>query len=90
MADFDVVVSPGALARAGPSVDFDVKPEQRASHAERWSWSWLDFASAVSALAVVGVILIWRRRRSAASAHVVGDMRTGSTRLPQAPGSASK
>ena len=51
------------LGRTGPWVDFDVRPEQRALHAARWTWGQVYFASILSLLGVVGVILIWRYRR---------------------------
>jgi hypothetical protein len=54
------------LGRAGPWVDFDVRPEQRALHAESWSWGQVYFAAVLSALGVIGVVVIWmwRRRRN--------------------------
>lgn len=54
--------------RVGPWMDFDVRPEHRALHATRWSWSWLYFAAAMSILGVLGVLIIWGyRRRSSRS-----------------------
>jgi hypothetical protein len=64
------------LGRVGPWVDLDVRPEARAGHGERWTWGEVVFAGTMSVLGVVGVGVIWRRRR-------LGD-RTAETPLAQA------
>lgn len=51
------------LGRTGPWTDFDVRPEQRIMHGERWSWGEVYFASIMSVLGVIGVIVIWQIRR---------------------------
>lgn len=54
------------LGRTGPWVDFDVRPEARATHATRWSWGEVYFAGTMAGISVVllGVFwLYWRRRR---------------------------
>jgi hypothetical protein len=51
------------LGRVGPWFDFDVRPEHRALHPERWSWSDVYFAGIMTALGLLGLILIWRMRR---------------------------
>lgn len=53
------------MGRVGPWINFDVRPEQRALHHTRWSWGWLYFAAVMSVLGVLGVIVIWQRRRRA-------------------------
>lgn len=54
------------LGRTGPWVDFDVRPEQRALHAERWNWGEVYFAAVLSVMGVIVVAIIWgwRRRRN--------------------------
>lgn len=51
------------LGRTGPWTDFDVRPEERAAHAARWSWGEVWFAGAMSVLSLVVLALIWRERR---------------------------
>lgn len=51
------------LGRTGPWKDFDVRPEQRAMHYTRWSWTGVCFAGIMSVLGVIGVLIIWRLRR---------------------------
>lgn len=53
------------LGRTGPWIDFDVRPEHRVFHSERWSWASVYFAAVLAALGVVGVLTIWRYRRRA-------------------------
>jgi len=57
-----------ALGRVGPWIDFDVRPEERAVHVERWTWGEVRFATVMSLLAVLGVVTVWylRRRKRAA------------------------
>jgi len=54
------------LGRTGPWRDFDVRTEARADHGERWTWGQVVFAGTLSVSGIVGVVLIWRRRRQAA------------------------
>lgn len=51
------------LGRTGPWVDFDVRPEKRADHRERWTWGQVVFAGVMSVFGVVGALAIWRARR---------------------------
>jgi len=51
------------LGRTGPWIDFDVRPEHRADHRERWRWAEVAFAGVMSAFGVVGVVVVWRARR---------------------------
>lgn len=53
------------LGRVGPWIDFDVRPEHGALHYTRWSWTTVYFAAIMSALGVLGVIIIWRLMRRA-------------------------
>jgi hypothetical protein len=46
------------LGRTGPWINFDVRPEQRALHAERWSWGRVYFAAVLSVLGVLCVVVI--------------------------------
>lgn len=55
------------LGRTGPWIDFDVRPEERAMHAERWTWGEVYLAATLSVLGILGVLLIWfirKRKRS--------------------------
>ncbi|MGD9346917.1 MAG: hypothetical protein PVH84_13695 [Candidatus Aminicenantes bacterium] len=52
-----------ALGRLGPWIDFDVRPEFRALYSSRGSTGWVYFASIMSVLGILGVIIIWRNRR---------------------------
>lgn len=52
-----------ALGRLGPWIDFDIRPEHRAISSSRGSISWVYFASIMSVLGILGVIIIWRNRR---------------------------
>lgn len=47
------------MGRAGPWIDFDVRPEQLAMHGERWTWTGVWFAAIMAVLGVIGVIVIW-------------------------------
>jgi hypothetical protein len=53
------------LGRTGPWVDFDVRPEHRAGHRQRWTWAQVIVAGALSVGGLVGLIVIGavRRRR---------------------------
>ncbi len=57
------------LGRVGPWRDFDVRPERRADHRDRWTWGGVIFAGTMAALGVLGVGIVWRIRRSAATSH---------------------
>ena len=50
------------LGRAGPWVDFDVKPEYREAYS--FDWFWVYFAATFSVLGLIGVYIIWRLWRS--------------------------
>lgn len=52
------------LGRFRPFKDFDVRPEQRDSHDQRWTWGSVSFAAVMSVLGMVGVIIVARRVRS--------------------------
>ncbi len=53
------------LGRVGPWVDFDVRPEHRALHNTRWSWTGVYFAAIMSVLSICVLIIVWRLRRRA-------------------------
>ena len=48
------------IGRLGPWIDFDFKPLFRGSEATGWNLSWLYFAALMSALGVIGVVVVWR------------------------------
>lgn len=50
------------LGRTPFFYNFDVRLEQQAAHAGRWSWLDVWFASILSILGLLGVIIIWRIR----------------------------
>ncbi len=52
-----------ALGRIGPWIDFDIRPEHRAIDSSRGSMGWVYFASIMSVLGILGVLIIWRNRR---------------------------
>jgi hypothetical protein len=52
------------LGRTRPCRDFDVRPEKRADHDERWTWGQVVFAGVMSIAGVVGVAVVWRSRRA--------------------------
>jgi hypothetical protein len=50
------------LGRTGPWLDFDVRPDYRATHDARWSWFNVIFAGTLSAAGVLVVIAVaWIR-----------------------------
>ena len=51
------------LGRTGPWTDFDVQPEARALHAERWTWGEVYFAGTMSAISVIALFIFWRHWR---------------------------
>jgi hypothetical protein len=58
------------LGRTGPWVNFDVRPEHHALHHTRWTWTDVWFASIMSILGIIAVLVIWhirRKRRRGAS-----------------------
>lgn len=59
------------LGRTGPWRDFDVRPEQRKGHDDRWTWAQVRFAGVMSVTGVVGVVVVGRRRRRAANRALV-------------------
>jgi len=50
------------LGRTGPWVNFDVKPIYHSTYSVEWFWVW--FAAILSVLGIIGVIVIWKIRRS--------------------------
>jgi predicted tellurium resistance membrane protein TerC len=52
-----------ALGRIGPWIDFDIRPEHRAVYSLHGSMGWVYFASIMSVLGILGVIIIWRNRK---------------------------
>jgi hypothetical protein len=53
------------MGRVGPWIDFDVRPEQRAMHDARWTWTGVYIAAILSVLGIIGVIVIWTLIRRA-------------------------
>lgn len=51
-----------ALGRTGPWINFDVKPEFRSTHDVNMFWVY--FASILSFLGILGVIIIWKILKS--------------------------
>jgi len=53
------------IARVGPWIDFDVRPEERPVDPAGWDWFQIWFASAMAGLSLLVLfgVLIWRRRR---------------------------
>lgn len=50
------------MGRAGPWVNFDVKPEYHVQYT--FEWFWVYFAGILSILGIVGVVVIWRLVRN--------------------------
>ena len=50
------------LGRTGPWVDFDVRPEARADHDRRWTWTQVVVAGVLSVMGVIGTGLVWNWR----------------------------
>lgn len=48
------------IGRIGPWINFDVRLEQRALHHLTWTWAGLYFATIMSILGVIGVLVIWK------------------------------
>lgn len=53
------------IGRVGPWIDFDIKPENRTQQFTEWSWVSVYFATIMSILGLIGVLIIWRLRRHA-------------------------
>jgi len=51
------------LGRLPPFRDFDVRPEHRSTHRERWNWTEVTFAVVMSILGVIGVLVVRTRIR---------------------------
>jgi len=51
------------LGRTGPWKDFDVRPDKRADHDERWTWAQVVLAGVLSVMGLGGVVVIRRTRR---------------------------
>ena len=51
------------LGRIGPWVNFDVKPDQRIYHTERWGWEGVYLASILSFFGIVGLMVVWKMQR---------------------------
>ncbi len=47
------------MGRAGPWINFDVRPEQRSLHDARWTWTGVYFAAIMAILGIIGVLIIW-------------------------------
>jgi hypothetical protein len=54
-----------ALGRTALLRDFDVRPERRTGIGDQGGWFWVYFASVLSILGLVGVLVIWLLRRQA-------------------------
>jgi len=51
------------MGRIGPWKNFDVRPEHHALHYTRWNMGEVYFASIMSILGIIAVVLIWQYRR---------------------------
>jgi hypothetical protein len=47
------------MGRVGPWINFDVRPEHVASHADTWTWAGVWFAAVMSIIGIIGVVIIW-------------------------------
>jgi hypothetical protein len=52
-----------ALGRTAPLLNFDVRPERRVVIGDQGGWFWVIFASVLSILGLIGVLVIWLLRR---------------------------
>ena len=50
------------IGRIGPWINFDVRPEHHALHDTRWNMGEVYFASIMSILGIIGVLIIWQYR----------------------------
>jgi hypothetical protein len=57
------------LGRTGPPFDFDVRPEARADHDQRWNWTQVVVAGVLSGAGVLAVVVIWSTRRRSGRGH---------------------
>lgn len=53
------------VGRIGPRNNFDIKPEYHSSSYSYWEIGWVYFASIMSILGLIGVVIIWQYRRRA-------------------------
>jgi hypothetical protein len=51
------------LGRTGPWKDFDVRPDKRVDHDQRWTWTQVVLAGVLSVMGLVGVVVVRRTRR---------------------------
>jgi hypothetical protein len=51
------------MGRAGPWINFDVRPENRALHHTRWTWEGVYFAGSMSAFSVIVLLFIVLMKR---------------------------
>lgn len=65
------------LGRIGPWKDFDVRPDKRADHDERWNWPQVGFAGALAVMGLVGVFVTFRNRGRAARSPARHRLRRG-------------
>lgn len=47
------------IGRAGPWVDFDIRPEYRNTQEIHWTWTGVYLAAVLSVLGIIGVIILW-------------------------------
>ena len=47
------------LGRVGPWIDFDLRPEQRELHYTRWTMNEVYVAAILTAMGIIGVLIIW-------------------------------
>lgn len=57
------------VGRTGPWKDFDVRPDQRADHDQRWTWAQVVVAGVLSVAGLAGAIATWRARRQPRAAR---------------------
>ena len=53
------------VGRIGSSNNFDIKPEYHSSSYAHWEIGWVYFASIMSILGLIGVVIIWQYRQRA-------------------------
>jgi len=51
------------VGRIGPWENFDIRPEHHALNYTRWNMGEVYFASIMSILGIIGVVIIWQYRR---------------------------
>ena len=57
------------VGRIGSRMNFDIKPEYHSSQYTNWDIKWVYFASIMSILGLLGVVIIWIYRRRAKSTN---------------------